>query len=139
MTANATPPRMRWHSAGAIERFADRHAIGMTLAGTPVGIVRVDGAFHAFRNECPHQGAPLCAGRFAGTMIPSRPNTLEYGLEYRVIRCPWHGWEFDVESGDAVFGITRRRLLMYETEQRDGELYIQLPPTRRQQQEENEG
>jgi len=27
-----------------------------------------------------------------------------------VLRCPRHGWEFDIRSGEALFGIDRRRL-----------------------------
>lgn len=116
-----------WHSAGAVDDFPAGVPQMRRLGDTSVGIVRLESDFHAFRDECPHQGAPLCAGRFAGTMLPSAPSTLDYGLQGQVIRCPWHGWEFHVPTGDAVFGISRRRLLKYETEVRGDELYVLVP------------
>jgi 3-phenylpropionate/trans-cinnamate dioxygenase ferredoxin subunit len=63
-------------------------------------------------------------------MLPSEPGELEYGLRDEVIRCPWHGWEFHVPTGQAVFGISSRRLLKYETEVRGDELFVRVPPTR---------
>ena len=68
-----------------------------------IGVFNVDGRFYAVRNRCPHQGAPLCRGTLAGTMLPSAPGEYRYGLEGRVLRCPWHSWEFDVTTGEMVF------------------------------------
>jgi nitrite reductase/ring-hydroxylating ferredoxin subunit len=28
-----------------------------------IGVFRIDGAFYAWRNDCPHQGGPVCQGR----------------------------------------------------------------------------
>jgi nitrite reductase/ring-hydroxylating ferredoxin subunit len=119
-----------WHRAGPLGDFPSDEPREVRLEALSVVILRRDDEIHAFRNECPHQGAPLCRGRFAGTMVPSAPGTLEYGLTRDVIRCPWHGWEFRVSSGQAVFGISSRRLAKYETELRDGEVYVRLPRVR---------
>ena len=54
-----------------------------------IGIYRSsDGSLRAFRNFCPHRGAPVCQGEVRGTMLPSEPDVLDYGLEGRVLRCP---------------------------------------------------
>jgi Rieske Fe-S protein len=52
---------------------------------------------------------------------------LQHGLENEIIRCPWHGWEFHIPSGDAVFGISTRRLRKYKTDVRDDDIYVAVP------------
>ena len=61
-------------------------------------------------------------------MLPSGPRAadLRYGMEHRVIRCPWHLWEFDVATGEALFGISTRRLVTYPVEVEDDQVYIRL-------------
>ena len=84
------------------------------LAGKSIGVFNLDGKLHAIRNVCPHQLAPLCEGRVSGTTLPSRPNEFNYGCEGRIIRCPWHGWEFDITTGQSVFNPHKVRVKSYE-------------------------
>ncbi len=76
--------------------------------GRSIGVFNVDGDLFALRNICPHQGAALCLGTVRGTMIPSDPYEYVYGHEGRVLRCPWHGWEFDLETGEKLFDVSER-------------------------------
>jgi nitrite reductase (NADH) small subunit len=71
--------------------------------GTMVAVFNVEGRIFAVGNNCPHHGGPLCRGRVSGTHVPSRPHEYRYGREGRVLVCPWHGWEFDIESGQTLF------------------------------------
>jgi 3-phenylpropionate/trans-cinnamate dioxygenase ferredoxin subunit len=73
----------------------------------------VGGRFHALRNLCPHQQAPLCEGRIMGTTLASRPGTYVYGREGQILRCPWHGWEFDLTTGRSVFDPDGCRVKQY--------------------------
>ena len=68
-----------------------------------IGVFNVDGDFFALLNRCPHQGAPLCLGIISGTMLPTEPGHYAYGLHGRVLRCPWHGWEFDITTSEMIF------------------------------------
>ncbi len=52
-----------------------------------VALFNVDGQFFALDGVCPHQGGPLGKGCLTGT----------------VVTCPWHGWQFDVRSGQHTF------------------------------------
>lgn len=81
----------------------------VTLAGKSLGVFNVGGTFHALRNVCPHQFAPLCAGKITGC-APTTP-VGEYAWENAggIIRCPWHGWEFDIATGRSVFNPHRVR------------------------------
>ena len=76
--------------------------------GRSIGVFNVDGTLYAIRNTCPHHGAELCLGQLTGTMLPAAPHEYRYGLEGRVLRCPWHGWEFDLATGEKVFDPTSR-------------------------------
>jgi 3-phenylpropionate/trans-cinnamate dioxygenase ferredoxin subunit len=95
--------------------------------GREVGIFNAGERFFAVRNKCPHEGAPICVEAPAGTMLPSAPGRFEYGLEGRVLTCPWHGWQFDLDGGEMVFGTGTRRLTTYVVEARGGVLYLDGP------------
>jgi nitrite reductase/ring-hydroxylating ferredoxin subunit len=112
---------------GAIEDFAVGRPQAFTFGRRSVAVVRLaDSEVQAFTNNCPHQGAPLCYGKVTGTMLPSEPGALQYGLRDQVIRCPLHGWEFHVRTGESLFGTTRRRLKKYEARIEDGEVFVLL-------------
>jgi nitrite reductase/ring-hydroxylating ferredoxin subunit len=92
-----------------------KHVIGNTLdlpvgtsrivdlEGKSVGVFNVKGSFYALKNSCPHQGAPLCVGPITGMTLPSEPGEYIYGRNGEIIRCPWHGWEFDLTTGKSIF------------------------------------
>lgn len=68
-----------------------------------VGVFNVGGEFFALLNVCPHQMAPLCEGRICGYSPPSEVGEYLYVREGEIIRCPWHGWEFDIKTGRSIF------------------------------------
>ena len=51
--------------------------------GRIVALFNVEGQFYALDGMCPHQGGPLGKGRLSGC----------------IITCPWHGFQFDVTTG----------------------------------------
>jgi|SRR5690348_13950386 len=53
--------------------------------GRNICVANVDGGYAAMDNVCPHRGGLLGQGTVAGGKII----------------CPWHGWEFDPQSGAA--------------------------------------
>ena len=58
-------------------------------------------------------------------MLPSDPYEYRYGRESRVLRCPWHGWEFDLETGEKLFDVTERaRVRTYPVSVEDGRVVI---------------
>jgi nitrite reductase/ring-hydroxylating ferredoxin subunit len=72
------------------------------LGGRSVGIFNVDGRFYALHNRCPHRGGPLCLGPVTGLTRSTADFGYAYGDEGRILRCAWHGWEFEIETGRAV-------------------------------------
>lgn len=72
----------------------------ITVGRIEIGVFNVGGEYHAYRNICPHAGAPVCVGRISGTTLPSPVYEYNYGRDNCIIRCPWHGWEFDLKTGE---------------------------------------
>src|SRR5262249_59966721 len=67
--------------------------------GRQVGVVRVGDRFHALRNICPHQSAPLCAGQVMPAIRAGGVGELVADEGSLVVACPWHGWEFSIDDG----------------------------------------
>jgi 3-phenylpropionate/trans-cinnamate dioxygenase ferredoxin subunit len=86
----------------------------VTLEGRAVGVFNVNGKFYALKNNCPHQQAPLCRGTVTGMTLPSAPGEYVYGREGEIIRCPWHGWEFDITTGKSIFDPNKCLVKTYE-------------------------
>jgi nitrite reductase (NADH) small subunit len=86
-------------------------SIERVTAGRIVAIVNVDGRFHAIDGLCPHQGGPLGTGRLCGT----------------VLTCPWHGWQFDVVTGNHRVSPTVRQTV-HEIREHEGRLLVRLAP-----------
>ena len=64
--------------------------------GREAALYNVNGQFYATENFCPHKGAPLAEGI----------------LCEHVIECDWHGWQFDVRTGECL--TVREKLKTYE-------------------------
>ena len=79
-----------------------------------IGVFNVNGAYHAIANVCPHQLAPLCKGTLAQTAYADKADEWDWDEDSCVIRCPWHGWEFDLRSGRSVFNPHRTGVTSYE-------------------------
>lgn len=53
-------------------------------------------------------------GSVKGTTLPSAPGEYLYSREGEILRCPWHGWEFDLTSGKSLFDPQRCLVKTYE-------------------------
>ena len=65
-----------------------------------IGVFRVGDRFYGVRNRCPHQGGPLCKGRTFPLVVSAQPGEIEL-RESMLVMCPWHGWQYDMETGEA--------------------------------------
>jgi nitrite reductase/ring-hydroxylating ferredoxin subunit len=85
------------------------------VGGSEIGIFNVGGRLHAIRNTCPDQSGPLCQGgifdRIEAEVTPDR-QIREYVHEQSVIACPWHGWEYDLRTGECLWN-PRYRVRVY--------------------------
>ena len=71
--------------------------------GRRIGVFNVHGRYYALQDRCPHGGAPLCRGRVGGMTVVDGPGReVTWTREGEILRCPWHGWEFEIATGRTV-------------------------------------
>ncbi len=98
-----------------VGELADGERVIMDINGRSVGVFNVGGEFYALRNMCPHEGAELCRGTITGMNLPGKVGEYEWVRDGEIIRCPWHGWEFDIKTGESIFNPHKVRVRSYET------------------------
>lgn len=85
--------------------FAEGRMRVVEVGGKELGVLRWRDAWYAVRNVCPHLGAPLCLGRVQPRLRPGAARgEIAVDRGRPVLMCPWHRWEFDLESGCALDG-----------------------------------
>lgn len=72
-----------WHRAIAAGDCPPGTGVECVAGDRVVALFNVEGNFYALDGICPHQGGPLGKGVLSGC----------------VVTCPWHGWQFDVTTG----------------------------------------
>jgi nitrite reductase/ring-hydroxylating ferredoxin subunit len=88
---------------GAVGDFEERRFRIVNAGGHEIGVLRWKDRFFAVHNRCPHQKGPLCLGIVSGRLVSSSPGSMEVDEDAPIIACPWHGWEFDLERGRALW------------------------------------
>jgi nitrite reductase/ring-hydroxylating ferredoxin subunit len=79
-------------------------AQGLTLA-----LYNVGGKFYVTDNICLHRGGPLGEG----------------DLQDTIITCPWHGWQYDVITGENVLD-PAAKLKTYEVQVVGDEVQVKI-------------
>jgi nitrite reductase (NADH) small subunit len=114
--------------AGSVEEFADDVRIVVNHRSYEIGVFRHAGAFYAFSNRCLHQGGPVCEGLVIGkveTLLDEAKRDL--GRRFSTTRmhlvCPWHAWEYDIDSGECA-GDSTLRLQKFEVKVQDDRVFV---------------
>ena len=92
--------------------------------GKSIGVFNTGKQVVAVLNICPHAYAPVCRGKVGGTTLPSKAGEFVWGRENEILRCPWHGWEYDLNSGQCL--TDRRKLKRFPVQIRDDEIYVEV-------------
>jgi nitrite reductase/ring-hydroxylating ferredoxin subunit len=71
--------------------------------GRDVVVFHVNGEFFALLNRCPHAGAPLEKAACVARLTSPEPGIYQRSRVGEWLRCPWHGWEFDMRNGQSWF------------------------------------
>lgn len=98
------------------------------IEGRSIGVFNVSGQYFAVRNVCPHQSGPLCLGYMTGLLEAGEPGEFRYTRRGEMLRCPWHGWEFDVRTGQSWVDPKRLRVRSYPTAVEPGAKLIAADP-----------
>jgi len=89
------------------------------VKGRQIVLINTDGEYFALLNRCPHQGGSLFHGDLIGLTESTEPGCYKYSRRGEMLRCAWHGWEFDIRTGQSWCD-RRTRVRTYRTAVEDG-------------------
>jgi nitrite reductase/ring-hydroxylating ferredoxin subunit len=103
----------------------------VAVDGAEIGVFCVGGRFTAFENVCPHMGGPVCQGKIIprvqeGIADDKTSLGLRFSKDQTNVACPWHGYEFDVQTGRHQ-GNPHLRLRPVKIDVVDGNLVVTVP------------
>lgn len=121
---------MSEHAVAEVGDLDSGERLVVQLEGKEIGVFCKNGKYQAYRNWCPHQGGPVCEGSLTGTQESTFDReTLELDTQWirdgAVLKCPWHGWEFDVDTGNCL-SRKKIKLLSYPVTVEDGQIIVSL-------------
>ena len=121
---------MKVFRVGKVSDFKNREKKIVIIDDQEVGIFRINDNFFAWKNQCPHQGGPVCQGRLFPLVKENLDSEMQshgriYDEKKLNIVCPWHGLEFDIETGEHP-GNPKLKLDPITIEVNSDILYVQL-------------
>jgi len=93
---------------GKITEFEQAKCV--TVKGKDLAVFKIEGKLYCMDNTCPHAGGPLCEG--------------EVGSEEVI--CPWHGWTFNVKTGNAVTPAYAQNVTTYKVEVKGDDVFVEI-------------
>jgi 3-phenylpropionate/trans-cinnamate dioxygenase ferredoxin subunit len=112
---------------GRTDDLGEGEGMLVTVANRSIGIFKVGGDFYGLMNKCPHLGGPLCKGRLTGALTSDGPGHFKYDRETTLIVCPWHGWEYDVRTGQSYLNPKTAAARPYQVQvENGGEVSIEI-------------
>lgn len=98
-----------WSRAGSLDKLEENKPVTVSVNNKQIALIRKGKRCYAVNARCPHQGGPLQEG-----------TVTEKG-----IRCPWHGYEFDLKTGKGIGN--EDAVDTYETSVDNNEIQLKLP------------
>ncbi|HTN12140.1 MAG TPA: Rieske (2Fe-2S) protein [Acetobacteraceae bacterium] len=92
---------MARHVVAAVGEIPPGERKIVTVRGREIGVFNIGGEYFALLNRCPHQGGELCRGTLIGLVTSSEPGRFDYSRPGEMLKCPWHGWEYDIRTGQS--------------------------------------
>ncbi len=89
---SGSPATEGWLSLCPVDEIPENRARIFPVAGERVAVFRYDGKVSAVSNVCQHQNGPLGEGRIIDGCIT----------------CPWHGYQYEPDSGRSPAPFTER-------------------------------
>jgi len=118
---------MSRHVVAKVDEIAPGDSKIVKVNGREVGVFNVGGEFFAFSNRCPHAGAELCKGIIVGLMRADEPGVYRVDRPGEFLRCPWHGWEFDLRTGQSYCDPKSTKVRQFQVKVEPGENLVKGP------------
>lgn len=94
---------------GALANFTEGKPERVTASDRAMLVVRRGDDVYALRDLCPHQGDDIRMERTG-----------------EVVVCPWHGWEFNVQTGRSLCDPQKTRVRSYVTRVEHGRVFVEM-------------
>jgi nitrite reductase (NADH) small subunit len=95
------------------------------VGNVPIAVVRLPtGEYRALGDTCSHYGAPLSKGQVEPLVNGTGVGDYSDCRGKYILRCPWHGYEFDLDSGVCPADPRRARVRSYAVVVENGEVLI---------------
>ena len=113
---------------GTAEEFLDDARKGVQIDGAEVFVFQHRDKYYAYENNCPHAGGPVGEGTVIGkveAVLDEERRVVQERFsetEFHIV-CPWHGYEYDIETGRCAAD-GRIRLRKYKAFEKDGKVYV---------------
>lgn len=112
---NAENAKLEWHKVATLDELPEGRVKTVTAGTKSMALTNIGGVYTAMDNHCPHQGGPLGEG------------SIEVGADGKCwLRCPWHGWDFDPQTGRPPGGHEDSGQEIYPLEIREDGIYLGL-------------
>jgi 3-phenylpropionate/trans-cinnamate dioxygenase ferredoxin subunit len=99
----------------------------VTVAGRDIVVFNIDGEYFGLVDRCPHRGAKLSEGMLVGRIESRGFGDYCLSAPGTMVRCPWHGWEYDLRTGRSFCDPDTVRARGYEIESVPGQTVIEGP------------
>ncbi|WP_435317025.1 Rieske (2Fe-2S) protein [Haloarchaeobius sp. TZWSO28] len=86
---------MTKHHVATADEIPPGKGQSFEVDGLPIAVFNVDGEYYGISNRCVHKGGPLGKGVLHSDLPSIDP-------ERNSVHCPWHFWEFDLETGRSI-------------------------------------
>jgi len=100
---------MTWHFVAKTSDLQEGEGVMCPISGRPIGLWKWNGRYHAMDDRCPHRGALLSEGE----------------CKEGIVTCPWHAWQFDLQSG-AYLENPDIQLKVYPVKEEGDKIFIQV-------------
>ncbi len=97
--------------AASLEEVPPGHPRLVEVNGARIVLVRVGDQVYACGDTCAHKGGPLSQGKLNGTRLA----------------CPWHGWIYDVRTGQCAFPGRGAGVASYRARLEGDAIFVEMP------------
>ncbi len=118
---------MTRHVVATVDEIPPGSRKRVAVGDRRIVVFNVDGEFLALLDRCPHQGGSLCDGVLTGFVTSHEPGHYNYSRPGEIIRCPWHGWHFDLRTGQSWGEPERVFTKHYDVEVAAGQALVEGP------------
>ena len=118
---------MAAHVVASVDEIPPGKRKLVEVSGRAIVVFNLGGDFYALNNRCPHRGGNLSDGIQTGFVESKEPGNYCYTRLGEMLKCPWHGWAFDIRTGQSWCDPSRLKVRQYPVEVKPGTELVEGP------------